>query len=235
MKRNLWHPLEGYSEVYVGQYIVPNFASNSVAIRCASREWVVVSPGEPLLRDWRRICPDDPTQISLVLPNSYHFLGVGAWREAFPHARLYASAKASQRLRKKGLLGIRCLEEEGPDLPEHYKVLTPPGHRGGDVWLSKKVGEAGALWVTCDSFQNYERLSNQPIARLLQKLLGTAPGLKMSQLVKWLLLDHRRDFKHWVLAQLEEDEPVVLVPSHGEVEFDSNLADRLRSLVRQRL
>ncbi len=116
-----------------------------------------------------------------------------------------------------------------------YDILIPPGHRGGDVWVSKRNEDGNSLWITCDSFLNYDRVSRKPIARILQKILGAAPGLKISQFIKWLLLDEKTSFKHWVLKQLDKDRPTILIPSHGEVEVDSLLTTRLKKLIEKRL
>jgi len=235
MKKHTWFQLKEHPEVYYGQYVVPNFISNSVAIRVSGDHWVLISPGEKMLND----LPDDfnkkNTKLSIIFPNSFHYMGVNAWLERFPYAKLYASKKAKKRLEGKGFKQILTLENDQPELPKGYEVLIPPGHRGGDVWLSKQGDDDNNLWITCDSFLNYERVSKQPIARTLQSLLGAAPGLKISQVIKWLLLDRKSKFKTWVLNQLEQDKPTILIPSHGEVENDPELAKRLRILIETRL
>jgi len=235
VKKNIWYPLEKIAGVYVGQYVVPSFISNSIALKVTEQEWVVVSPGKSMLAAWPDVCPHADCQLSIIMPNSYHYMGVEAWLERYPNAKLYASKKAIKRLNRKGVKDVIALEHKAPSLPDNFEVLVPPGHRGGDVWLSRRDAQQGGLWITCDSFQNYERYSNQPVARTLQKMLDTAPGLKVSQFVKWLLLDDKRDFKRWVLKQLQQDKPTTLIPSHGEVEHDARLTQRLTELVEKRL
>jgi len=235
MKKHTWFQLKAHPEVYYGQYLVPNFISNSVAIRASENHWVLISPGEKMLNN----LPDELNvkgiKLSIIFPNAFHYMGVNAWLEQFPEAKLYASKKAKQRLEKKGFKQILILENDQPELPKGYEVLIPPGHRGGDVWLSQQGREDNNLWITCDSFLNYERVSKQPIARILQSLLGAAPGLKMSQVIKWLLLDRKTMFKSWVLNQLQKDNPSILIPSHGEVDSDPELTKRLRVLIETRL
>jgi len=245
MKKNEWQVLPKHPELFVGQYVVPNFMSNSVAVQVAADEWVVVSPGAQLLENWQAQFGGSNIRISLVMPNGYHFLGIEHWLRAFPYAHLYASEKAIVRLNQKGLSNITALEQSSPNLPEGYSWRFPPGHRGGDVWLYKKpveqspsekdCTEKDCIWVTCDSFLNYERMSNQPVARAMQKLLGAAPGLKMSQVVKWLIVDDRTAFKLWVLQELAQSPPTVLVPAHGEADQAEGLALRLTELVNNRL
>jgi len=235
MKKHTWFQLEEHSEVFFGQYIVPNFISNSIAIRASENHWVLISPGEKMLSEWSEKWKRKETKVSIIFPNAFHYMGVSAWLNAFPDAILYASKKAKKRLIKKGFNDILSLEKNRPDLPAGYKVLIPPGHRGGDIWLSKQGNDNNNLWITCDSFLNYERVSNQPIARTLQAVLGAAPGLKISQVIKWLLLDGKAKFKPWVLSQLEKDRPSILIPSHGEVEHDEMLTEKLRALIMLRL
>ena len=235
MKKHTWFQLEAHPEVYCGQYLVPNFISNSVAIRASEKHWVLISPGEKMLNDLPDGFNRKEIKLSIIFPNAFHYMGVNAWLEQFPEAKIYASKKAKKRLEGKGFKQILMLENEQPQLPIGYEVLIPPGHRGGDVWLSKHGNEDNNLWITCDSFLNYERVSKQPIARAMQSLLGAAPGLKISQVIKWLLLDRKATFKSWVLNQLQQDKPTILIPSHGEVENDPELTKRLRVLIETRL
>ena len=234
MERNKWHNLAAHPEIYYGQYVVPNFVSNSIAIKHSEKEFTLISPGKSLLNSWPTESSGVDIKINIIMPNGFHFMGVEAWQEQFPNTLLYASEKAIPRLNSNGLSNILPLEIQQPTLPEGYQILFPPGHRGGDVWLSKQSA-AGGIWITCDSFLNYERYSRQPIAKTLQKILGAAPGLKMSQVVKWFILDDRKQFKKWVLAQLVMDKPVTLMPSHGEISVDPALAKNLKNLIINRL
>jgi hypothetical protein len=70
---------------------------------------------------------------------------------------------------------------------------------------------------------------------MMQKLLGAAPGLKISQVVKWFILDNRKSFKSWTLKQLDKDQPITLIPSHGEIRNDPLLASRIRKVIKSRL
>lgn len=233
MKKNAWCEIEGFPELMLGQYVVPNFVSNSVAVHDGDGNWTLLSPGASLLRDWKTRFADKAASVNLVMPNHYHYMGVASWLEAYPDARLFASRQAIGRLGKLGIHGISALESSLPALPDAYRFYFPPGHRAGDVWLCKLGGKG--VWITCDSFLNYTRLSNQPLARLLQKMLGAAPGLKMSQVVKWFILTDRRAFKAWAMDHLEQCPPGLLIPGHGEPERGDDLAEQLKGLLEYRL
>jgi hypothetical protein len=238
MKKNIWLNVASHPEIQIGQYIVPNFVSNSVAIKVNENEYILISPGASLLENWPNDLKQANCKIHIIMPNAWHFMGVKAWQEAFSDVTLYASALAKDKLIEKGAFtksdNIQVLEHQQPPLPQGYAVLFPPGHRAGDAWVTKKLA-GQCSWITCDSFLNYERLSNQPVARTMQKLLGAAPGLKMSQVVKWLILNDKKAFKSWVLEQLKKDNPTTLIPSHGEVTHDSHLKEKIESMVTSRL
>lgn len=238
MKKNVWHSVPNYPELRFGQYIVPNFVSNSVAIQVSDKEFVVVSPGKPLLDSCPEAWNQPDIKLHIVMPNGYHYMGVKDWQKRFRNFALYASRKAISQLVDKGVVAVAddiyALEDKQPPMPEGYSVLLPPGHRAGDAWITKQ-DENETLWITCDSFLNYDRLSNQPVARFSQKLLDAAPGLKMSQVVKWFIIEDRSSFKNWVLNQLQLDKPTTLIPSHGEIAQSGDLYNKLRDLVLNRL
>lgn len=239
MKKNIWHKLVAHPEISFGQYIVPNFVSNSVYIKITDSEYILISPGEPLLKAFLGEGHAKDTKIHIIMPNGFHYMGVAAWQLAFSNTVLYASKAASTMLVEKGVTkdksDIICLEDKQPPFPQGYSLLFPPGHRAGDVWLKKQDTQYSSIWITCDSFLNYERLSNQPVARFMQKALNAAPGLKISQVVKWFILKDKKTFKLWLLDRLELDNPTTLIPSHGEIAQDEDLREKLENLVRRRL
>ena len=238
MKRNVWHKVEAYPDILVGQYVVPNFVSNSVSIKLNENEFVIYSPGANLLESWPE--KDNPKlKLHIILPNAYHHLGIQAWIAHFQDVALYASQKAKSQLIKKQAFSqvtdINEISEYASKFEDSFKLSLPAGHRAGDIWISHQNTQSETLWITCDSFLNYERLSNQTVARFMQKLLGAAPGLKISQVVKWFILDDRKHFKQWASKQVQKEQPVALIPSHGEILVDDKLPDRLLDLLQTRL
>ena len=100
MQRNIWHPLSDYPDILVGQYVVPNFVSNSVSIRLSDNEYILYSPGESLLKTWPLVNSAD-LKLHILIPNAYHYLGVNTWQKQFPNIKLYASDLALKQLLKK--------------------------------------------------------------------------------------------------------------------------------------
>lgn len=238
MKKNIWHTVPNHEELKVGQYIVPNFVSNSILIDVDDKNAVIISPGKSLLESCSLKNKAHDMHLHIVMPNGYHFMGVIDWQTAFPNHTLYASHQAitmlSDKMESSIVDSIKPLENHIPPLPNEYSIKIPPGHRGGDAWVVKQTQD-GDTWITCDSFLNYERLSNQPVARFLQKLLNAAPGLKISKVIKFFILKNRKEFKDWVLNELNDRQVTTLIPSHGEFEQSHDLTNRLISLINKHL
>lgn len=234
-----WYPVENCAGVEYARYIVPNFASNTIVVNGKDDIVTVISPGESLLESFAKKHPQhDQNQgrdIRLVMPNSFHYLGVNAWKARYPNAQLFASKKAIKRLKKQGVQGVSEIQRGIPTMTGRGFWAIPPGHRGGDVWLCVPLDGKGWLWVTCDSFLHYPRLSNQPMARFIQRVMGAAPGLKLSRVIKYLLLSDRRAFKAWCTKFIADYPPSMLLPSHGDLLTDKDLPLRLQALIDQRL
>jgi hypothetical protein len=235
---NQWNIVNEQPAILYGRYIVPNFASNSICIKGSEGDVCVISPGESLLKDFSdrfsELDKDAGTNLTLVAPNAYHFMGLDAWRKRYPRANVYSSESAVKSLAKKGVGDIQTLSEGSSDLLDGSFWVCPPGHRGGDIWFVYPI-KNGWGWVTCDSFLNYPRLSNQPVARAIQKIMGAAPGLKLSAVIKYLLLTDRSGFKKWMKDFVRTYPPVSLIPSHGDPSFSEDLANQLELLVESRL
>jgi len=250
-KSDIWRGVEGFDGVVFARYVVPNFASNCVVVEAQARV-TVISPGKSLLDSFIARHPEllesEGAALDIVMPNGYHYMGVESWMQVFPNARLFASKQAIKRLSTKGLTNVLAMEPNTKFMGHSAssgsqiqgKWVIPPGHRGGDVWLvldGRKGLEArdGWLWITCDSFLNYPRVSNQPIARFMQRALGAAPGLKLSQVIKYLLLTDKKSFRAWCIDFIAQCPPRTLLPSHGDPRSSESLSLEIEQLVRKRL
>ncbi len=225
-----WQVVDEGAGLWSAEYRIPSLPCRSSAIRLPSGGYLVLSPGAQLASGFA----DELGVAELLLaPNSFHHMGVTAWQEAFPAAVVAAAPAAHKRLAKQGRTGLSDLAVVREALPEHVGLLEPPGSRIGEVWL-RVQGEDGVIWCVGDSFFNLPRLSKRLGVRLLQKVLRSAPGLRLSNLMKWGGLKSRGDFKRWVLEQLDADQPIKIVVLHGDVAED-DVASRLRELIQSRL
>lgn len=235
-EKNNWQVVDQESSLYTHQYRVAQFISRSTAFPSASGQWLVISPSAQSTELPQGLAPDLSDQSKppcLVLPNAFHFLGYEVWKKQYPQAQGYAPEGALPRLIRKGCKDLLPLTEL-PPLQPGYSSVEIPGLRYGEAWFRIMNGAANT-WVTGDVFFNLKRFSNKPIARLSQKLMGSAPGLKLPNTIKYVLIKNRKVFLDFLEKLLREDQPTRLLPLHGDILEGPELPQRLAALLRERL
>lgn len=235
-----WTCLDPSAQLWAAEYRVPGFRCRTVAAPLKSGGWVLLSPGGSLVDT----LPEEMTRRGkvelLLLPNSYHHMGIDAWLARDPQLRVCAAEGAIGRVaRQHPGVSIQRLEAVHSKLAPQVTLLELPATRIGEVWL-RFQGEHGVSWAVGDAFFNIPKLPSSIPQRLIFQLLGSAPGLRMSHLFKYGGIQKQAPFKEWVLAQLDRDNPVRLVPNHGGILADGELGhgqvvSRLRELVDARL
>lgn len=205
----------------------------AVAVRLVDDGLLIVSPV-------RRAMPDTAEALRqlgeprwLLAPNHFHNLGIASHLECFPDARVVASARASTRLAKKVDVPIAPMSELLQALPDHVRVLEPQGTRNGEVWLRVQTPR-GVAWVVSDAFFNFARTLPGWIGWMMGAF-GNSPGLRIGGTFKWIALQDRQRYGSWLRQQLATDPPDILIPGHGAIVEDPDLAQRLRQLADTRL
>ncbi len=190
---------------------------------------LVVSPGAPLHdAQWEQLSRWGTPRF-LLAPNRYHTLGIAPWKERFPAATVVAHPRAHERLRKK-VPGV-AIEDLAPleaALPQGVRIFSPPMAKQGETWVSVKTSN-GAAWFVTDGIVNQERLPGGPVGLFL-RLAGFRTRLMVNPFFKRLFLTDKAAFKAWVRAELENDKPVLFVPSHGAPIRGPDVPARLQSV-----
>lgn len=233
-KASSWNVLDAELALYEGTYWVPGLSCRSIAAPLADGGIFVYSPGAALVANLPDELREKGDARVLLAPNSFHHLGIKAWKSAFPGAIGVAADGARARLAKQGHPDLQPLARLREKLPASMDVLEVPGTRIGESWL-RWESSAGVGWAVGDAFFNMPRLSHKLHLRLLSWLLSSAPGLAISGLMKWGGVNDRRAYKSWLLDQLARDQPKVLVPNHGDVLRADDLPARLKELIERRL
>lgn len=150
----------------------------------------------------------------LLAPNHFHNSGLAAWQARYPDAQVVAHATAVPRLRKK-LPGVAVsdLEPLVAALPASMRLLSPPGARQGETWVSLDTA-VGRAWFVTDSLLNEQRLPGGPVGWLAWAV-GFRVGLMTNPFFKRVFLANKGAYKAWVAQQLEADPPALFVPAHG--------------------
>ncbi len=189
---------------------------------------LVVSPGLPVSdAGWEGLARLGTPRF-LLAPNHFHNAGLAAWKQRFPEATIVAHPRAHARLRKKvpGAV-IEDLERLAAALPAGVRIFGPPSAKQGETWVSVQT-RAGAAWFVTDSILNEQRLPRGALG-LLMRLFGFRTGLITNPFFKRMFVANKAAYKAWVGAELDRDQPILFVPSHGVVLRGPDVAGQLRA------
>lgn len=218
-------------QVWTMEYVIPGFKSRTTVFTLSDGSFLVYSPGVPVLEPFCEHFRAAPS--FLLLPNAFHHLGAKAWQEKFPQAELICADGAKKRLIAQGHSALSPLSLAATVLPATLEILEPAGSRYGETWIAIKTPQ-GIIWVVCDAFFNMPRLAKKLTMRIIQIAIKAAPGLRVSQLVKWGLVKDRTLYKKWILQRLKKDQPIALVPAHGDILEGSDLPRKIAAVMEER-
>jgi hypothetical protein len=221
------------SDAWSAPYEISGWSSRTTVVRLATGGLLAINPGLPLAATAKADLQAIGNVEYLMAPNHYHHLGLAAWRQVFGPIPVVACAAAQPRLRARGHAPLCEPGAIEPLLPDNAKVLLPPGTRTGEAWLRLDIGgQAG--WIVGDAFFHVPRTPRNA-AGLFLRLSGTTAGLRIGATFKWGHLRDRRVYREWVGRLLDGDPPTTLIPAHGDVLTDADLARRVRRLLDDRL
>ncbi|MFK7965229.1 MAG: hypothetical protein AB8C46_14805 [Burkholderiaceae bacterium] len=156
----------------------------------------------------------------LLAPNHYHNKAMAEYAQAFPEASIVASPDAQERLTRVTGLQFDDLSGLKRVLPQHVKLLAPPGLKTGECWLRVKT-KTDVAWIVVDAF--YARAKNpRALEVAIPEMLGTFPNMGIA---------NKQTYRAWVQAQITADQPTIVVPCHGLLMRSANLPKRLASLM----
>lgn len=189
--------------------------ARSFAVR-GPRGWVVVSP--PCNADdtvFSGLDADAPVA-ALVAPNAFHHMGLRAWHERYPQARLFAPAQAITRVEKKSKVTRVAPVADSRDVcGDVLELLDMPHYKTGEV-LVRAPSPKGPVWHVTDVIFNWPQVPPGLMAKLLFSVLSdSAPGFKLSAPAAFLMIKDKRGVYRWLKELAQRDAPVRIVPSHG--------------------
>lgn len=213
--------------VWAASYRVPMFDSRTLAICLealqekapatapkAGRTWILTSPGPDLVPSFKAELFGDQDRVAgLIVPSSYHNLGLHAFQAEFPQAQIVAAPSGHKRLAARGFNELA----ESLDLLDAYGVQLHalPGSKNGELWLSVKHPESPLLAVG-DAIFNLKPGGSLGF-RLFKLICQAGPGLKMDLPYRLLFLEDKQVFKTWAQHLFKTLQPKTFVPVHGEI------------------
>ena len=171
--------------------------------------------------------------VALVAPNKNHHVGLKSWRARFPDARVYAPAAALKALRGRypdcSLDAIAALREQ---LPAEVVLRCSPHSKAGCTTLLVRRA-AGWLWHTDDLVLNMDEYEGPLPVRWLMGLMRMVGGVRVNRMNRIFFVTDRAALKRELLADLETYPITALIPAHGVVGEDPELAARLRRSIEE--
>jgi len=215
-----WREIDGLEDLLEATCTQSNgWPLRAVALRLADRSFIVFSP-LPRQDAVASLAKRGPVT-GVVLPNKYHYLGVSAILESFPHVAIVGDDATRKRMTRKRLT-VRPLDSIS--LPEDVEILRPPGLKNGEIWLSHR--RRGGIWIVGDAFFSLNSTPGGMTGALL-RFTKTAPGLRIGKTWNWMAVKNWEPYRSWLEEKLRDEAPRVLVPAHGEIVQDDDLASRL--------
>ena len=190
-----------------------------VAVRLKSGGLCLFSPVHGLGSDAVKSLADFGDVEFLLAPNHYHNNGLAQYNRAFPDACLCASDAARPRLEKVTGLNFETLAAFQAALPANTTLIEPEGLKTGEVWL-RVLGSNCVAWIVVDAFcgpkgKNFT-VAGEPA------MLGTFPRFGVRD---------KQGYFEWLEKQIREDKPTMIIPCHGTVVSNLNLARKLEILL----
>lgn len=220
-------------DLWIAQTQVGVFPCYCLAVQ-GPNAWTIYGAGVNLAQRFLDQFQSSGKVAELILPNSFHYLGVAEWRALFPEASLVSGVRARDRLASKGVADIRESSNESRALPETYELIELPESKIGELWLSFEhtPGQRG-LAVGDAFFCMAKRPGLQ--AKLMNHLAGITHNPSVSRLFKYSTLLDKKRYRDWARMQIERIEPTLFVPQHGEVLRGSEVAAQLVTALERRM
>jgi hypothetical protein len=220
-----WTVIDEDAGVLSRSYSFGPATANTVVVRLGEGRLLVVSPGRKLPASAFEELAEHGKVVAMLAPNGFHYLGMSEWVERFPEARLFATQAAARRINKRQpsrrFEPIDAIDEH---LPDHVHVNAPPAMKDPDVFVRVDT-DAGAVWFSNDVLGNMAALPDHWLFRFLFKVTRSGPGFSVNRLAL-KFLGPKPAFREFIVRQMKEHPPRILVPGHGAALTGDDLGKR---------
>lgn len=154
---------------------------------------------------------------ALVATNAFHHMGLAQWKTRLPAAELFAPAQSIARVeRQTGLRGIQPVDNARAIAGPRLELFDMPHYKTGEVLL--RIDSArGLVWYVTDVIMNMRELPRHPLARLMFKLSGSAPGLRYNNIAPLFMVRDKAALRRWLAEEARKKPPRWLIPAHGDI------------------
>lgn len=222
-----WTEVAPGSGVYLYEYTVPSvgIGSNCIVFPMGEGTVGVLSPGlntpPGLFADLEKL----GRVAAIVAPNIGHDLGLREWQARYPDVPFFASPPTAKSVAKskKDLRPLLPIADLVPQLPQGVRLWESPGTSAGTVFLAVSRGGHEVLYLD-DLVGNLTALPAKQPFRFFFWASGSAPGLKLSKVFKFIFVKDARAMARSILDHAEAHPPSVLLFAHGAAAPDASLS-----------
>ena len=160
---------------------------------------------------------------ALVASNAFHHLGIPEWKARFPDAAVFAPAQSIARVaRRTSLTGIRPISDASSITGPAVELIDMPHYKTGEV-LVRITTDRGSVWYVTDVILNMSELPRNPIASLVFRLSGGAPGPKFNNVAPLFMVRDKTALRRWLGEEFRKAPPAWMIAAHGDiVDFRNN-------------
>ena len=223
MQKYSWVALDAAQSVWTLKYSFGPGLANTFAVKLDDGSFLLVSPPSKCPPEvFAALAAHGPVS-ALVAPNGFHHMGQPEWRQAFPNAVSYAPDDAIARVTKQSKLTYKSTSELTKLLGPRVELVRPAGYRSTDLLARAHTAE-GDIWFGGDLISNTRPGDVKGFVGFVMGALGGGPGLRVNGATSMVYLKDKRTWKAAIKAKMAENPLFALVPAHGEVATQADLA-----------
>ena len=153
----------------------------------------------------------EPTH--MIVPNGFHRMDCGVWKDRFPKLRVLAPAAARKRVEER--VAVDATAEDG--LAETGTAFhTPIGTKPGELLYEITTPQGRAL-VAADLLFNLSRDPGGFSGFILRHVTASLGPLGTSRVFKLLVQTDREAYRGWWARLAESPDLKALLVAHGDV------------------
>jgi len=229
-----WQTVDGNESLRTYEYSFGPGVARTFAV-LGPKGWIVIGPACKVDESVGAFLAKRAAVAAIVAPNAFHNMGMRAWHEQFPEARLFAPEQSIARVQKKGNVdGVRPLADAKDLTGDAVELHDMPHYKTGEV-LAVVPSARGPIWNVTDVIFNWPSVPPSIVVKILFTwLTDSAPGFKLAGPPGWFMMRDKRAVYRWMKELATKAPPVRVVPSHGaDVVMDPPGSDLIELLTRQ--
>ena len=152
------------------------------------------------------------TPAFLIVPNGYHRLDAGAYKQRYPQLRVFAPSGSRKKI--EDVIAVDDTFESFPN-SDTVRLETLPGTGGGEGAMIVSSPD-GVSIVLNDVVFNMDK-KRDLLGYLFTTLLGSAPGPRISHLAKLALVKDKKQLRTYLEGLAQTPNLVRLIVSHEKV------------------